>query len=256
MNTENLQNNNSERNNDQNVYTDSISQWYDAIMEAGYYDYERAAGGLAKAFKGRERILELGIGTGLLAEQTIKRGFKVTGVDFTEAMLGIARNRLGNTAQLYEQNVTRLHLPETYEAAYSEGGIWYITRDKDGNIFLESHLTSYDDNVRAMQNVVNTLEPGGLLALGIQSVHADLKALPLKNGAVYSQKVSYRPPYIDKEYFVKQGEQILAHQRSKYMRLSDQERLHMLEETGLVEIGIDQGGQFVILQKIGAHSSK
>ncbi|HLD21523.1 MAG TPA: class I SAM-dependent methyltransferase [Patescibacteria group bacterium] len=234
---------------DKNVYTESISQWYDIIMEAGYYDHERVAESLATIFQGKKKILELGVGTGLLAAQMVKRGFEVIGIDFTEAMLRVAKQRLGNTAQLYEQNVTRLHLPETYEAAYSEGGVWYVTRDKDGGLFLESHLPNFDDNVRGMEKITAALEPGGLLALGIQSVHADFEGLQLKDGAVYSQKVQYRLPYIDKEYFVRQEDQLVAHQQSTYMRFSDEQRLHMLTEAGLKEIGVDESNRFLVLKK-------
>lgn len=237
------------RSTDQNVYTGSISQWYDVIMEAGYYDHEKIADSLTILFQGRKKIFELGVGTGLLAKQMVKRGFDVTGVDFTEAMLRIAKERLGETAKLYHQNITHLHLPETYEAAYSEGGVWYVTKDKNGQLFLESHIPDFDENIHAMQKVATVLEPDSLLALGIQSVHADLEALPLKNGAVYSQKVSHRPPFIDKEYFVKQGEQTAAHQRNTYRRLTEQERLHMSQAAGLVEVGVDYSNQFMIFRK-------
>lgn len=233
-----------------NVYTDSVAEWYDRIMESNYYEHEKAAESLDKILLGRNKILEIGVGTGLLAEKMIKRGYDITGVDFTRAMLDVARNRLGESAKLYEQNVLRLQLPEKYEAIFSEGGIWVMTRDNEGNLFMESHIPDAEGNFAGMKKVVRVLEKDGLLVLGIQSVHADIDAIELKDGAIYSQKVKYELPLIDKEYFVKKDGKTVAYQHSKYRRLTDEERARILQENGLEEVGMDESGQFMIFKKV------
>lgn len=233
-----------------NVYTDSIAEWYDRIIESNYYEHEKAAESLDKVLRGRNKILEIGVGTGLLAEKMIKRGYDVTGVDFTPAMLKVAKERLGESAKLYEQNVLRLQLPEKYEAIFSEGGVWVMTRDSEGNLFMESHIPDAEGNFAGMKKVIQVLEKDGLLVLGIQSVHADIDAMELKDGAVYSQKVKYELPLIDKEYFVTKDGKTVAHQHSKYRRLDDEERARILQENGLVEVGMDESGLFMILKKV------
>lgn len=232
-----------------NIYTNSIAEWYDRIMESNYYEHEKAAESLDKVLRGRNKVLEIGVGTGLLAEKMIKRGYDVTGLDFTRAMLNVARGRLGESAKLYEQNVLRLQLPDKYEAIFSEGGVWVMTRDNEGNLFMESHIPNAKGNFVGMKKVVQVLEKDGLLVLGIQGVHADIDKMELKNGAVYSQKVKYELPLIDKEYFVTKNGEIVAHQHSKYRRLTDEERARILQENGLMEVGMDESGLFMIFKK-------
>ena len=121
---------------DENKFTESISEWYDRIIQAGYYENNtKIADTLSNILEHRRKILEIGIGTGLIAEQLIAKGYDVSGFDFTKAMLDIARKRLGKNAKLYQQNILELDLPETYEAAFSQGGLWYATREKDGRFF-------------------------------------------------------------------------------------------------------------------------
>ena len=43
----------------------------------------------------RRKVLELGIGTGLLAEKLIEMGLDISGFDFSTSMLEIAVKRLG-----------------------------------------------------------------------------------------------------------------------------------------------------------------
>ena len=81
-----------------NKYT-SITEYYDLLMTRGYYGYQvmaQAVNSLIET-KGYRKILELGVGTGLLAEklQLLAPKVEFTGVDITASMLEIARKKLG-----------------------------------------------------------------------------------------------------------------------------------------------------------------
>jgi len=55
-----------------NHYSD-ISQYYDLLMDAGYYDHEAVAGMVLSIIgQRRKKMLELGIGTGRLAREIVK----------------------------------------------------------------------------------------------------------------------------------------------------------------------------------------
>jgi len=233
----------------ENQYSESASLWYDRIMKAGYYDHNSIADALDNILENRKKILELGVGTGLLAEQMINRGYEVSGIDFTPTMLEIAKKRIGGKAKLYEQNVIDLNLPETYEAAVSEGGVWPVTRDEEGRIFLDSHITNIEQNILALKKVANHLDTKGLLVLGIQSEHKDFDGLRLEGDAIYSQKVRYILPFIEKEYFVKQNGQNVAYQQCKYRRFTKDEQERIMRLAGFSEIGIDDSNQFLIYKK-------
>src|SRR5512138_3479628 len=68
------------------------------IHDVGYGEFARAAApGLLNIFAGcgiRDGlVVDLGCGSGLWAEQLIKRGFDVLGIDISEAMIRLARQR-------------------------------------------------------------------------------------------------------------------------------------------------------------------
>ena len=68
------------------------------IHDVGYSEFARkAAPGILDIFARHKihngLIVDLGCGTGLWAEQLIKRGFDVVGIDISEAMIQLARRR-------------------------------------------------------------------------------------------------------------------------------------------------------------------
>ena len=69
--------------------------------------------------EGVRAVLDLCCGTGLLAGELIARGYRVVGVDASEAMLALARERLGPEVVL-----SRMTLPElTVDARLRRGGL-------------------------------------------------------------------------------------------------------------------------------------
>ena len=107
-----------------NQYQD-LASYYDHLMPGGYYDYAAQSAELAQLLPANAHVLELGVGTGLLAEALVDRGFRVTGVDHTEEMLERARARLGDRVTLLQADVIGLDLGEQFDAVISNGGVWY-----------------------------------------------------------------------------------------------------------------------------------
>lgn len=187
-----------------NDYT-GIAECYDLLMRAGYYDHDAMAKAAQSVIGDRKKILELGVGTGLFAESLIGADvdYEITGVDITTSMLDIARDRIGDQAELVEADVAAMQLDETFDTAISSGGVWVILDDED-DYLLGTHLASYGDDVSGLRNVADHLEPNGLLLLSIQTMHRDLE-LQLPEGVVYSQRVSEPSDpadhfFVEKEY--------------------------------------------------------
>ena len=77
--------------NDTNTYA-GIADQYDALMTSGYYDYTIYADALKGALGHRRRVLEMGVGTGLVAEHLLERGpYDLVGIDNTAEMRAGAR---------------------------------------------------------------------------------------------------------------------------------------------------------------------
>ena len=68
----------------QNQYT-NITEYYDLWITSGYYDYQTIAKAANLIIGNGRKILELGVGTGLLAQKylEIDPNCEFTGVDFT-----------------------------------------------------------------------------------------------------------------------------------------------------------------------------
>jgi SAM-dependent methyltransferase len=73
-------------------------------------------------------VLDLCCGTGLLAGELIPRGYRVVGVDASDAMLALARKRLGSDVSLRRMTLPDLAVEGVFDAAVCTfDGLNYLT---------------------------------------------------------------------------------------------------------------------------------
>jgi predicted TPR repeat methyltransferase len=83
--------------------------------------------------EGVRTVLDLCCGTGLLAGELIARGYRVVGVDASEAMLARARERLGPEMVLGRMTLPDLAVGGGFDAAVCTfDGLNYLTRTISG----------------------------------------------------------------------------------------------------------------------------
>jgi predicted TPR repeat methyltransferase len=118
--------------------------------------------------EGVRSVLDLCCGTGLLAGELIARGYRVVGVDASEAMLAVARKRLGREAALSRMTLPDLTLEGVFDAAVCTlDGFNYLTPEELG-------LT--------MAAVADRLRPAGWLVFDL---HTDaMMEFTLSHGVV------------------------------------------------------------------------
>ncbi len=107
-----------------------------------------AFGLLYSATRPGERLLDIGIGTGLSAEPFRKAGLQVHGMDISEAMLAICREK--GFTHLIQHDVTKAPYPHdtaSMDHAVSVGVLYYL---QEGRII--------------MQETARVLRPGGQFA--------------------------------------------------------------------------------------------
>ena len=76
-------------------------------------------------------MLDLGCGTGLLASELIARGYRVVGVDASDAMLARARVRLGSQVVLAQATLPDLNVEGVFDAAVCTfDGFNYLSPDE------------------------------------------------------------------------------------------------------------------------------
>jgi SAM-dependent methyltransferase len=128
-------------------------------------------------------ILELGCGTGRLLVPLARKGYDVTGVDVSEAMLGRAQRKvmaegLDGRVTLVQQDVQELALEGTFTLAFCVL-----------NSFM--HLLTTDDQLTALSRIRQHLQPGGLLVLDL--FNPDLARLLEARGQVSLDKAMVNP---------------------------------------------------------------
>jgi SAM-dependent methyltransferase len=239
---------------DANTY-DGITECYDLLMRAGYYEHDAMAKAATNVLGDRTSVLELGVGTGLFAQNLVETSptCEITGVDFTAPMLEIAERRVGDDVELIEADVTEMDLGRTFDAAISSGGVWVAIRDGD-ELLLGTHLFDYDDEVKGLRNVADHLETDGLLLLSIQDMHQDFDR-ELDEGVVYSQRlVRDEAPTddhftIEKQYAFTRDSEVLAAQTLElgFYRAPLMDRI--LDQAGFAMEGIDDDDRFIICSK-------
>ncbi len=131
-----------------------FAEIYDRIMTGvdyeGWADYIEA---LLKRFSRKPRsIIDLACGTGSSALPFAARGYRVSAIDLSEAMLQQARSRAASSGlhvDFFRRDLRALHLPEKYDLAL-------LFQDGLNYLLMEEEL------FQAFCGVRDLLEPGGL----------------------------------------------------------------------------------------------
>ncbi len=137
----------------------AIAPFYDLDFE-DYYDDVSFYQSLAE-YHGNT-VLELGCGTGRVAVPLAQSGLQVTGVDINDAMLAVAKQRMGarRGLTLKQGDMTRLDLKQTYAlVTVPLGGV--------------QHLGTVDDFADAIAVIGRHLAPGGVAVIDIEAPHRD-----------------------------------------------------------------------------------
>lgn len=93
-------------------------------------------------------VLDVATGTGLVAAQLVRRGFRVTGLDQSPAMLAEARRRFGGRVELVEASATEIPFPD---ASFDHLTFTYLLR-------------YVDDPAATLRELARVVRPGGTIA--------------------------------------------------------------------------------------------
>lgn len=238
-----------------NEYT-NITEYYDLWVTSGYYDFQSLAEEAHSIVGDGRQVLELGVGTGLLAEKylEIDPTCEFTGVDFTPSMLEIGKKRLGNQAKLIEADAVTMNLNATFDVAISNGGVWGILDLGEPERWeFGGHVPNLEANRQGLANLADHLREGGLLLLHLQKPHPNFDKT-LAGGIVYSQLVEegedtseYHTFY--KSYFFKQDGKILAQEKLLITAFKPETSRQLLTEAGFELKGKTKNDRFAIYQK-------
>jgi ubiquinone/menaquinone biosynthesis C-methylase UbiE len=131
-------------------YYDDLADSYDETLEAWQYQAPQDACDLLVPYLvDGAQVLDVGCGTGLLAEALLTRGrYTVQGIDISERSLGLAAKRAGY-ARLLQHDLQQLPLPlpdNAFDAAACVGVLSYI-----------------EDAEALMRDLCRCVRPGGAI---------------------------------------------------------------------------------------------
>ena len=93
-------------------------------------------------------VLDVATGTGLVAEQLVAAGHRVTGLDQSPDMLAVARERFGDTVDLVQASATEIPFPD---ASFDHLTFTYLLR-------------YVDDPGATLSELARVVRPGGTVA--------------------------------------------------------------------------------------------
>ncbi len=136
-------------------YFEQVSSQWDALRQGFYGEEVREAVLAAARILPEHTVLDVGAGTGFLTEAAARKARRVIALDFSESMLGEARNKVGGIVEFRIGNAEHLPLPD--------GSVDSVI----GNMILH-HCPNPD---LAVKEMVRVLAPGGRLVLSDLQEH-------------------------------------------------------------------------------------
>jgi len=141
---------------------DGFASVYDLFM--GDVDYDGWCGYIIKLIKKHyekkpELLAELGCGTGNITERLAEKGFDMIGIDISERMLSVAKEKAdaaGKSILYLCQDMTEFEL-------YGTVDIILCLCDS------LNYITEYDDIIKVFKLVNNYLEPGGIFIFDLNT---------------------------------------------------------------------------------------
>ncbi|MBX7136402.1 MAG: methyltransferase domain-containing protein [Oligoflexia bacterium] len=232
----------------ENPYTGNFPQFYDLLLSSGYVDHEESARQLTRLLGRSRSILEIGVGTGVLTQELIERGHQVTGIDLSEAMLQQARRRIGCHAELKLQDVCELNLDQKFDAAVSEGGVWFFV-PRCNRLMLQSHLAGVGKNLQALRKVAQHLKPGGKFAISIHEANADY-SMPLESGLFLTEFHRELKRGIESTFSIHTADGvILSHGVQKFATFGGAEQNRLFAAAGFGDARVVSGTDYLLLER-------
>ncbi len=135
-------------------YDESIEPFLKQFPFIGYYELLAAVQTMCRPVAG-VKILDVGIGTGLLSAVLAKEGGRIYGVDFSEKMLAKAAERIPD-AKLARADIARDHFgqfnSEKFDCIISSYVLHHLSLDQKIGFFRRT--------------VIDNLAPGGKIIIG------------------------------------------------------------------------------------------
>ncbi len=225
-----------------NYYNEVFARNYDRLTTNGYYDYSVKANEFNKSVEGNN-ILEIGIGTGILAKEILNLGFNVEGIEPSQDMINILEEK-DLPIKVYKQDASEFNTGKQYDAIFSHGTApQCILREEV--VCFDTHVTNNEDFKNAMKNVFKHLKLGGLFLCGVQSSKSD----NISVGDFYKNESTREKDLLTKTHRFREGEEWVS-QTVTAKIWPEHEYVKMMESIGFKKLGHNKNKTWYVFKKI------
>lgn len=128
------------------------SDFYDIFNK--YRNYNRETRFILNVAKNKKYLLDLGCGTGTHLNILENLGYKVTGIDKSENMVNLAKEKV--KSDIFKADILDFKLDEKYDAIISMHSVF-------------NHLKSYDEFEKAFSNALDHLNSKGVMIIDLDN---------------------------------------------------------------------------------------
>lgn len=128
------------------------SDFYDIFNK--YRSYNRETRFILNVAKNKKYLLDLGCGTGTHLNILENLGYKVTGIDKSENMVNLAKEKV--KSDIFKADILDFKLDEKYDAIISMHSVF-------------NHLKSYDEFEKAFSNALDHLNSKGVMIIDLDN---------------------------------------------------------------------------------------
>jgi SAM-dependent methyltransferase len=154
----------------ESVRFDRAAEIYDKTRAISAEAMARTTELLASEFEGRGRVLEVGVGTGLLALPLHEAGVPLAGLDLTEAMVSKLLEKAGGVRPF------PLVLADATRMPFADAGF--------GGAYLRWVLHLIPDWRRALAETIRVVRPGGVFLVELGAYDEDRFAIQQRFGEI------------------------------------------------------------------------
>lgn len=158
----------------QETFPTEIAKIYDRVMS--YFDYAKSADLLDQLIKsdafqlsGTPTLLEVGIGTGSLALELIKKGYHIEGLDHSKSMIEIAVSKGIPSSWIHYADVVNFDIGRKFDIIISHAGPIRFDYTHRRGYFIDTYLSRREKVERAMNNIAYHLSNSGVFIMSVQN---------------------------------------------------------------------------------------
>lgn len=129
-----------------------FAKYYDKFYQKK--DYKKEVNFLMNFINDKDKIMDIGCGTGIHASLISNKGFDIDGLDFNKEMLEIAKTRLNSN--LYLQDILNINIDKKYDTIISMFAVL-------------NHLKNTSELEKGLKNLKNILQDDGKIIIDLHN---------------------------------------------------------------------------------------